>query len=334
MTPSVIHEDELTRRALLGAGGSATIYDVSGFEGNLLYKRYRRPQATLIEELIRIAREAGDGDRAFIEDHFAWPVASVINADGELIGVLIPKAPSIYWAHLTTGVDRLRDLNYLLYETRSAKVGVTPADAKDKLRIIRALAETFVFLQDCGLVHEDPSAQNILWSIDPEPTVFLLDCDSLRKEASVPDEPLVTTVDWTDPRILDGEIKRPDYQSSVYVLALTTVRAFGDPSWGPPLTEELDTALSDLQVPPQLKDIVKQSIVIHGSRPSLKRWLGTLDKVIDSFDQVTPPRPQEPKPSPEPRLGGLSYRSKEQIATIMGFLVGGIAALLLTVFVL
>jgi hypothetical protein len=340
MTPIVIHEDELTRRARLGEGGSATIYDVSEFEGSLTYKKYRRPRSAAgIERVIRIARQASGGDSAFIEAHFAWPVAAVISADGELadgelVGVLIPKAPSIYWVHLTTGVDRVRDLNYLFYETRSAKVGVTPVDGRDKLRIIRGLAEAFIFLKRYGLVHEDPSAQNVLWSIDPEPTVYLLDCDSLREEISAPDEPLVTTLDWTDPRILDGEIARPDYQSAVYVLALTVARAFGSPSWRPPVTEKPDTALSDLQVPPQLREIVKQSIVSRGSRPSLELWLKVLNAAIESFDRVTSPRPQEPKPLPQPRLGGLSYRSKEQIATIIGFLVGGISALLLMVFVL
>jgi hypothetical protein len=333
MVKQPINETELTLRSLLASGGSADIYDIQGYDGRLVYKRYisERPVAPILE-LIEIAERASEADREYINEHFAWPVDGVVNDDGVLSGVLIPGSPTEYIAHLTTGADRVRDLNYLLYEKRSARVGIAPVSIKDKLKVIRGLAGAFAFLQKQGLVHEDPSGQNVLWTVESEPGVYILDCDSIREEAVHLTDPLITTVNWTDPRVLSGEIERPDFQSNSYMLGLATVRIFGSPSWGS--SSISGTRIPELPIPPQLQRLAAQSLTTRRSRPSVNEWLNELNQAIDSASLDAPPPAPPVKPQDKPRVGGLSWQAKERIGIAIGFLAGAILALLLVVFVI
>lgn len=82
-----------------------------------------------------------------------------MTADGGAVsGVLVPKAEMTYRAQLSTNRVRARDFNYLLYETRAARVGVELTTVREKLVLLRLTVEAFAWLEERGLVHEDISA--------------------------------------------------------------------------------------------------------------------------------------------------------------------------------
>jgi protein kinase-like protein len=327
--PVRMRVNEITPHSIVGRGGSGTVYELTGYNGELLYKKYVEPRPVLgLTRLIELGRQVGSLANDSVSHRFSWPLSAVIDDQGVVVGVLIARVPSVFFARLSTGGERLRDLNYLLYEGRAAKVGVGPVAISDKLRLIKALAEALLFLHNNGLVHEDISAQNLLWTIDPEPKIFLLDCDSLRDVNIDSDEALLTTLDWTDPRVLDGQVTRPDQSSNVYALGLVAARALGDPSWRPALDEaDIDPELR-VELPSDLLEIIRTSVRVRGSRPSVAKWLEPLDRAIGLLSQPSSKAIalQPPKPV---RLGGLSWQSKEQIAMGSGFLVGAILAVFL-----
>lgn len=342
MVLHTINEESLTVTSTVGSGGSAIIYNFQQTsDGDIrprddqLYKKYqtpRNPESAI--QLIGISDEFQGSSRDYARQHFAWPAQAVVNEEGRLTGVLIPTAPAGYVERLVTGTEKPRDLNFLIFQERSARIGIRPTSAWQKLGIMLSLARSFAFLEARGLVHEDPAAQNILWKVDPEPDIYLLDCDSIRKVADRPAEPLVTTVDWTDPRVLNGEVDRPDFSSNSYILALATARIFGDPSWTPSPTDDHTSIISGLSITPEIRKLIAQSITSVGLRPSVKDWLSALDTALKTANQSIPTDARVVPAFNEPTLGGPTWDSVEKAAIVMGVLTGVLAALLLVVFVI
>ncbi|GAX56571.1 hypothetical protein [Streptomyces olivochromogenes] len=332
--PQRVPEGELRTYGAGSRGGSSTVFDVFGHEDRVLYKKYaiQRSEADL-DRLVRLHREldSGSNDGAFLRRRFAWPLAVVTADDGAVSGVLVPKAEMTYRAQLSTNRVRARDFNYLLYETRAARVGVEPATVREKLVLLRLTVEAFAWLEERGLVHEDISAGNLLWSVRPEPAVLILDCDSIRPAGSAVDDPLLTTTDWTDPRVLGGEVPRPDQASVTYAVGLLTARVFGTPSWRPSATDSQDSPQEG--VPAALLPVLLESVRATAPRPPLHRWLAILDEALED----TPARTRTPRTAvrtmvSEPlRQGGLSYGVKERVALAVGLFCGAVAAILLLV---
>src|SRR3954463_10275246 len=67
----------------------------------------------------------------------------------------------------------------------------------------------------------DVSMRNLLWTVEPEPNVFLLDCDSMRLAGDSPAVPAAETVDWDDPAL---GTKTPNLSSDRYKLAMIVQR--------------------------------------------------------------------------------------------------------------
>ncbi len=329
---SVLSEDQLILRALVGRGGTASVYEVHGYDGGMLFKKYDQPRDPAgMSQLIAIMSQSDADVQAVLRASLAWPDRMVTSEDGQLSGVLIPKARQAFVAHLTVGPPRLRDLNYLLYEERAARVGVVPLPLVKKLRIVTALARVLSLLQGLGLVYEDLAAQNVLWTTDPAPDVFLLDCDSLRKVDSQPGDALYTTADWTDPRVLSGQVRRPDHASVAYGLGLLLIRTLNSPTWHPS-TDALEGIEGMQMVPTPLRKILAGSLRRQLPRPTLERWIEALDEAIDSAlpteVQTSPPRVALLRRA---TLGGWQFQTKARLAMTIGVLCGvaaGIAAML------
>jgi hypothetical protein len=307
------------------------VFDVFGYGDKVLYKKYTISRAEAdLDRLVRIRRRWDDDSAAYVRRHYAWPLAVVTAGDGAVAGVLVPRASMAYRAHLSTQRVRVRDFNYLLYEARAARVGVEPASVREKLMLIRALVEALNWLETQGLVHEDLAAHNLLWTTSPEPSVLMLDCDSIRPADSKVEEPLLTTTDWTDPRVLTGVVARPDHAATVYAIGLIVARVLGSPSWRPSDTDVEDSPGG--QLPDGLRSVLRDSVRGSTPRPQLTSWLASLDEAIDSTPEdarrLLGTTTDAAPPGPLPQTG-LTYAVKGRLALAAGFVIGAVGAIVL-----
>lgn len=313
--PPQIEESEVGLGEQLAVGGASAVYTVLGQRKTLLYKRYGDSHhAAVLDRLVDTHAKLTPKAAAFARSHLAWPVAVV--RDGERVaGVLIVRAAQDFHVTLSASRTRVRDFNFLLYEKRAEKLGVQRATDRQKVELLRDLVGVLTWLDERGLVHEDLAAHNLLWKLDP-PAVFVLDCDSLRPLTEPSEQPLYTTVDWTDPRVLSREVDRPDGASTSYVLGLLTARVLVSPYWHP------EDSLPSDRFPAALTPLVTRA---HGSaddRPSLSEW----DRALSSASAQTTGTVVEPTSAGSPDV--------TQRADRVAFLIGLVVGAALAVFVL
>jgi hypothetical protein len=67
----------------------------------------------------------------------------------------------------------------------------------------------------------DVSMRNLLWACEPEPSIFLLDCDGMRFAGESPAVPAAETLDWDDPSLGTDP---PNLNSDRYKLTLIVQR--------------------------------------------------------------------------------------------------------------
>ncbi|ACZ86515.1 hypothetical protein [Streptosporangium roseum] len=271
--PPRIPEAEVGFGEPQAVGGASTVYTVLGQRKSLLYKRYSEPHvAAELDRLVSKYSGMAPKAAAYARTHLAWPVAAVCDGD-HVVGVLVVRAGQEFHVTLSASRTRVRDFNFLLYEKRAEKLGVERATDRQKVELLRGLVDVLSWLDERGLVHEDLAAHNVLWRLDP-PSVFVLDCDSLRSLAESSKQPLYTTVDWTDPRVLTNDVDRPDGASTSYVLGLLAARTLVSPYWHPG-----DTLPAD-RFPAALTQMVARAHGPAEDRPSLPEWGRALDGAL------------------------------------------------------
>jgi hypothetical protein len=286
--------------------GSARIYRILG-RPELLYKEFGRPlrgatEAERIEGLVKVGAAVAEDQSERSRRHVGWPVDDVIE-EAAVVGVLIPYAGDKYYKNLSGETLVSRNLNHL----RLAKEGV-PIEIR--LLLLRQLSSVLRLLEFADLVHGDISAQNVLWRVDPQPSIFLIDCDGMHS-SSVDGFP-ATTEGWTDPRKDAGEIASHDMQSDWFALALAVWRVTTLSKGAPTSTDH------GLQIPSSissgLRDLVRRSfedVMDAEARPSPIEWMKALDSVLGNrraqrrierhlSPQTIHSRPIHRTPLPEP----------------------------------
>jgi hypothetical protein len=191
--PEVVEEADLTptpdaETYALRPGGQArslTSCEVKDVPGRFLFKRYDEETLAGLDKdallaMVRWRRALPLQDRASLDRRCAWPVA-VVWADG-VTGILIRPAPERMF---TESRDRLvpRHLDEL---TRSPErvsalreqYGTRYYEPPYKLAVLGRLLSTVQWLHERGYVVGDLQPRNAVFSVDPVPEVFLLDCDS------------------------------------------------------------------------------------------------------------------------------------------------------------
>ncbi|WP_306205673.1 lipopolysaccharide kinase InaA family protein [Actinoplanes sp. RD1] len=316
-------------------GGSAVVFQLVG-QLDLLYKRYTGTgtvsrSETHLAQLVAIGSAAGDPELSFLRRHFAWPRSVVIGRDGNVTGLLVPRVPPAFEAALVTNRVRVRDLNDLLFETRAARAGISPATRRQKLEMLSDLIEALDWLHRHDLVHEDLAAQNVLWRTEGGAGVLLLDCDSLRPLGRTADDPLLTSVDWTDPRVLAGDVRRPDHASMIYGLGLLTARVLADPDWRPP--DNGREGFPADRMSEALAAVVVDSVRPGLPRPSLVQWrkavtVATATLRPDTATDVD--RPEVTTAAPPPiEYEGPGSDAARRISLAVGVVLGAALAAIL-----
>jgi hypothetical protein len=303
--------------ALLAEGGEGRVFEVAGDAGSV-YKAYRRPVplpavAPLLAWLEELAR-SDPAMAARVRASTSWPTAAVVEhtagaggTAGEWVqGLILPRAPERFSVRHRDGVRHLATLSYLTTDPRqrSAAYGLTlPAAASPpRIALVYALARLLEAFSAgrATLAHGDLSTKNILWSLQPAPEVYLLDCDSSRlfRPGGAPFDayrrPVVATPNWDDPAAaLSGSDPGP--LSDRYSLGLIFLRLVGAahyPIQGRQKRGE-DTVI-DFEIPPwgrraqrlgreaPVWDVCSRALGVRRpeSRPDASEWVRVLEVTL------------------------------------------------------
>ncbi len=211
-----VQRSELRLGALLAQGGEGRVYEVrSGSEepgSQRVYKELRRPcPLPELNSLVEFPSQLSSCDEplsARVLSSSAWPLSVVVGDEPDMaLGTVLPRAPHQFWVRHRDGSNRLASLSYLANDPDRIAVAygvMMPAPgAPERVALIYALARLLDAWQagpnerdgapPPHVVHGDLSAKNVLWSLQPAPAVYVLDCDG----ASVTGGP-ITTASSTD----------------------------------------------------------------------------------------------------------------------------------------
>jgi hypothetical protein len=301
----------------LAEGGEGQVFEVQAAPGTvsaaerLVYKQLRQPCP--LAELARVVRFPSDlagldaGWAARTRSSCAWPVAAVVGEDAAVaLGTLMPRAPDRFWARHRDGVARPASLSYLTSDPDRIAVayglGVPGPGSPVRVAIVYALARLLDAWEARSgpehVVHGDLSAKNVLWSVDPEPGVYVLDCDGAAvggatgMSEGLPDEHWrrATTPNWDDPALLPGTA--PNELSDRYALALAFFRVVGAAHYplqgrqrgGKKITVDLDLPRSWQRLPDLsgLWELCELSLSVANAsaRPGPAAWAAQLEALL------------------------------------------------------
>ena len=201
-----VQRSELRLGELLAEGGEGRVFEVvsgpAGLGRPSVYKELRRPHpvpelsSLVVFPSLLAARDAPLSARVLSSS--AWPVSVVVGDDPSMaLGTVMPRAPHGFWVRHRDGRNRLASLSYLANDPDRIAVAygvMMPAPgAPERVALVYALARLLDAWQAGGsqlqVVHGDLSAKNVLWSLDPVPAVYVLDCDGATVTAAAPGDP-------------------------------------------------------------------------------------------------------------------------------------------------
>jgi hypothetical protein len=224
--PSDVDEATLQLGDELGSGGQGRVLSVLGHPG-LVFKQYKVPGAdpAALKQLVDMPAQMQQPDRESLYAKTSWPLARVFNK-GTLSGFLMQGIPGDFFGANSAGSTKLRELQYLVYPRKPMWGDIVPASgvsAEVRLEVAREFVKLVAMLHSRGLVIGDVSMSNVLWmGADGEVvTIFLIDCDGIRKLGSRPVLPQADTLDWNDP--LQPKTG-PDLDTDRYKVALLVGR--------------------------------------------------------------------------------------------------------------
>jgi hypothetical protein len=260
---------------LLAEGGEGRVFGIRAAPAELgrdrVYKELRRPcPVPDLSPLVAFPSRLASSDAALsarVLSSSAWPVSVVVGDDPALaLGTVMPRAPHEFWVRHRDGSNRLASLSYLANDPDRIAVAygvmMPGPGAPERVAIVYALARLLDAWQAGPprpeVVHGDLSAKNILWSLEPAPAVYVLDCDGATvtvrdddsaggdvaggdeaggdvagcdTESDETDPPglrtrhRATTLNWGDPAIPRGG--QPTEASDRYLLAIAFLRVVG-----------------------------------------------------------------------------------------------------------
>lgn len=158
-----------------------------------LFKRYKSETADevrvpALHSMIRWRRELPDEERAVLDERCAWPIA-VVGTPARAEGILIRLAERSMFEQRTSGSGEMTETPRHLDElTRSPdrarriaqryEVKKAYYEPPYKLAVLGELLDTVTWLHQHGYAVGDLQLRNAVFTIDPRPKAYLLDCDS------------------------------------------------------------------------------------------------------------------------------------------------------------
>ncbi|MGN9841284.1 hypothetical protein ACTMTI_24460 [Nonomuraea sp. H19] len=309
-------------------GGVGAIYRTT--DPQWMYKEYsspdKAPRPAPFQRLVDVGRDIlvqqGLPIAARPESSVNWPVDIIRDRGGRIEGCVLPAIPQRYFR---ADLGKVNTLDFLVMRR-----GRPPA-ALSRVIVLLRLAEILAYVHDKRLVHGDLNAKNVAWTLDPQPTAYLIDCDGM-----VPQHPPPTVgvqaAHWTDPRVIDKVVPAPDHYSDWYCLALAFYRGLLLPQGGS-LAKHNGVWAAPSQIPhdldPRIATLLRRGLanaLDASGRPEPAEWVRAVldvyvqgerydDQALALLDRaltaplpdtsgpgfVQMPRPHPPAPPARPR---------------------------------
>jgi serine/threonine protein kinase len=276
----VIERDVLGTLVKLGDGGQGVVYTVDEVNvsnvGPAVYKEYTPQMRAMldpagltraVEMFTRMARPEAE---AFLSIA-AWPVA-LVRAHGQIAGFVMPHVPEQFYAVVSrpSGATptRLAKIEFLLdTETYLARSGLPLTDGK-RYSLLREIAGGMALLHRYGVVVDDLSPRNLLFSIDEPPACHFIDCDSMSIDG-VRALPVVESPGWGIREV--SMEPAGTIASDAYKFGLLALRLLSG------LQHAHDIAALPPSVPDEVRRLIGQALATSPARrPPLSGWMAPL----------------------------------------------------------
>jgi hypothetical protein len=211
-------------------------------------------------------------DRETVRSSFSWPVHRVLDDVTEAtVGVLIPSAEARFYYEYA-GEYHLREGQHLPRPaTVAGNFGI-----RERLAVARDLARAWDVLDRHEYVYGDANSRNVAFTPHGTPTVFLLDCDGIRRDGDATIRHRTQTR-WSDPYAAGLN----SIQSDRYLLALWILRILSSSMAQPAPGERLDW--SKFPVPlsthTRLQTRLAEGLGVPGDRPAPSAYLEILEQL-------------------------------------------------------
>ncbi|MBS2965981.1 hypothetical protein KGA66_23245 [Actinocrinis puniceicyclus] len=262
-----------------------------------LFKQYRPEQLRQADELrlsrlIALPDKLTAADRRLLLGHTCWPQTQVL--DGRVtIGVVLPEAPSHYFARLLVPGGTRERTALLLTQLASdedafERVGLTPPTLPQRLAACTGLIEIGDLLERNSLIYGDWGYKNVFWS-QFDHSVYFIDIDA----CSFGPQPWVQSHGFTDPQTPEGrqvDTYTERFRCAIAVAAcLTGTRKPAQAISG---LAQLSADARVVRLAPVLKQIV-------GCAARCDRLpIGELRKALSTSSTPSPAATARPSPAP------------------------------------
>ena len=298
--PADIDEASLRIGAELGAGGQGTVYQVEGQPG-LVFKQYKVAGADpdALKILVDLPGQLPPSERDRLHARTAWPLARVYNR-GQLSGFLMQEIPGRFAAANIAGTRKLRELQFLVYPRKPLWGQIVPpggVSARTRIEVAREFTALVGLLHGRALIAGDVSMNNVLWTgTDGAPvTIFLIDCDGIRRLGSRPVLAQAETLDWNDPC---QPPSGPNLDTDRYKLALLVGRVLSVSAYARPGEPLALVPGVPARVAERVTAAWQRAAGPFGGRPDAAAWAMALS---DREEIVLPPPPPVRQPLALPR---------------------------------
>ncbi|MEV4946690.1 hypothetical protein [Streptomyces sp. NPDC053755] len=268
---SDVTQSSLKMLGRLSVGGQGEVHEVGG-PGGLLFKKYLEPHKVdgdALASLVSLRQALAPAERDRLDREAAWPLCRVVDS-GRVTGFLMRRAPATMSWRTGKGDSKLIELSYLLRAPKAAWQGVRQPSPAERHALTVAIVELFQWLHAMGLVVGDLSQANVLWSLDPGPSVHLLDCDGIRITGRPPVLDQADTPDWLDPHAPPGSVT---VDSDRYKAALMIGRVLAQDAYAAP-DKPLDpvAGVLDERRTAAVRRLWAMADGAYGTRPDLGQW--------------------------------------------------------------
>ncbi|MFI9508814.1 hypothetical protein [Nocardia sp. NPDC052566] len=297
----------------IGRGGQGSVYHVSNKKINntddagwdVVFKEYNTTSLAQLDvvaltSMVALLRELSHSDGQWLCEKTAWPAAMVVRQE-RVCGIIMRVVPDRFrftmhgLSATTRPNERLANLEYLLNDDAYvARVGLRISE-RDRLELLADLAATLARLHRLDIVVGDLSPKNLLFTTDPAPECFLIDCDAMRvRGESV--LPQAETPDWNLP---SGEEKATQ-AGDIYKFGLLAVRLLA--------RDQTTTDTTPLTaIHPALGTLARLSLdLAPARRPLPAQWAEQLRSAAASASTTpaTAPPAAVPRPAWTPQPAG------------------------------